>query len=346
MTYQHGSSSSREMEALDLEELPSGRVSRVLIHLVDDGLGGPVHIPVLVAKGEKPGPVFGLTAALHGNELNGIPVIHRLFEEVDPRKLRGTLVGVVVVNVPSFRRHQRRFVDGRDLNKLFPGTKDGKTSSIYVHRVIDRIVSRFDYLLDLHTASFGRINSLYVRADMGHPTAARMAHLIRPAIILHNPASDLTLRGAAGELGIPAITIEIGNPQVFQPRHVKPTLIGIRAMLAEAGMLRKRPAHTRSSPVLCERSFWIYTDRGGLLDVLPKVTQQLAAGEIIARQTDVFGELICEYRAPEDGIVIGKSTNPVGHTGARIVHLGVLAGEDDPRRRVPVAEPPGDDPTG
>jgi predicted deacylase len=308
-----------------VDEFPRGEVSRLYVDLVANGLAQDILLPLLVARGKRDGPVFGLTAAVHGNELNGIRVIHDLMHKIDPRQLNGTVVAVVVINVPGLHRHQREFVDGGDLNHIFPGREGGNVAEAYAHRIIDRIVNRFDYLVDLHTASFGRVNSVYVRADMTHATTAAMAYLQRPQIIVHNPPSDYTLRGAAMDLGIPSVTLEIGDPQTFQPNYVRSSRIGIRAVLAAAGMLPRRSVAEGPEPVLCDRSYWMYTDRGGLLEVLPRPTNRVSQGERVAVLRNAFGDVIREYHAPEDGIVIGKSVNPVGQTGARILHLGAVA---------------------
>ncbi|MFA9412548.1 MAG: succinylglutamate desuccinylase/aspartoacylase family protein [Deltaproteobacteria bacterium] len=319
-----------------LDDFPRGQLSRLYVDLVANGLAQDILLPLLIARGKRDGPVFGLTAAVHGNELNGIRVIHDLIRHIDTKQLNGTVVALVVVNVPGLYRHQREFVDGSDLNHLFPGRPDGNVAQVYAHRIVDRIVNRFDYLVDLHTASFGRVNSLYVRADMTQAATATMAYLQRPQIIVHNPASDHTLRGAAMDLGIPAITLEIGDPQKFQPTYVRSSRIGLRAVLAAAGMLPRRPVAEGPEPVLCERSYWMYSDRGGLLEVLPRPTDRVSQGERVAMLRNAFGDVIREYHAPEDGIVIGKSVNPVGQTGARILHLGVVATEEHGfQRRVP-----------
>jgi len=310
---------------LAIEDFPRGRVSRLYIDLVANGLAQDILVPLLVARGKRDGPVFGLTAAVHGNELNGIRVIHDLMHNLNPRQLNGTVVAVVVVNVPGLHRHQREFVDGGDLNHIFPGRDDGNVAEVYSHRIFDRIVKCFDYLVDLHTASFGRVNSVYVRADMTHPGTATMAYLQRPQIIVHNPPSDYTLRGAAMDLGIPSITLEIGDPQTFQPSYVRASRIGLRAVMAAAGMLPRRPVAEGPEPVLCDHSRWMYTDRGGLLEVLPRPTDHVRQGERVAVLRNAFGDVIREYYAPDDGIVIGKSVNPVGQTGARILHLGSVA---------------------
>lgn len=165
-----------------------------------------------------------------------------------------------------------------------PGRADGNAPSTYAFRLIDRIVQHFDYLVDLHTASFGRINSLYVRADMNHPEAAQMAYLQRPQIIVHNPPSDQTLRGAVASQGVPAITVEIGNPQRFQRDYIRRATAGLRAVLARTGMIRRRSTtKIGESPVLCESSGWLYTDHGGLLDVLPALAERVAKDQVIAR---------------------------------------------------------------
>jgi len=318
------------VESLNVDSLPTAHISRLHVELAHDGLSRPLRVPVLVARGAKPGPVFGLTAALHGNELNGIPVIQRLFQRLDPKALRGTVVGVIVLNIPGYLNHERYFGHW-DLNHKFPGRPGGNAASVYANRIIERIVRKFDLMIDLHTASDGRVNSLYVRADMTQADSARMAYLQRPQIIVHNPPSDRTLRGAAGELGIPAITLEIGNPGRFHSDYIKRALTGVRTVLADRKMIRKRPITLGPAPVLCQRSRWIYTDNGGLLEVFPKVTDMIEEGQLIARLTNPFGDRIADYNSPSAGVVVGHSVNPVAETGARVLHVGFLADSDDPR---------------
>lgn len=325
------------VETLDLESLPVGAISRLLVTIGHDPLGGAMRLPVLVARGARPGPVFGLTAALHGNELNGIPVIHQLFRRLDVNRLKGTIVAVAVANLPGFVG-RRRLLAEVDPNHFFPGVADGAIAPSYAHRLVDRIVRHFDYLVDMHTASVGRVNSLYIRADLDQPMAERMARLQRPQIILDDAPSDRTLRGCADEMGIPAITVEIGNPQRFQPAFVRRALAGTRAVLCDIGMLPRRKQGALPEPIVCRRSTWLYTDHGGLLEVFPRVVERVEAGEPIARLTNIFGDVVREYRAPWAGVIIGKSVDPVAETGARLVHLGEIG--EDPGPEGPTAGSP------
>ncbi len=312
---------------LDLSKTPKGSITKYWLEIVKDGMGAPVHIPIIIARGKTKGKIVGLTAAVHGNELNGIPVIQRLFKEIDVEKLKGTIVGVPIINVPSFLRKKRRFLDGTDLNHIMPGKPDGTVSQVYAWRIVNKIIKHFDYLLDLHTASNGRINSYYIRADMSDEIVRKMALLQNAQIIVHNPPSDGTLRGTADEMEIPAITLEVGNPNLFQKGMIRDGLTGIHNLLGYLKITDSEVEEQSSETIICKKSYWIYTDTGGLLTVHPKVTQIVKKGETIATLRDVFGDIIKEYKTPENGIVIGKSVSPVNQAGGRILHLGIMKKE-------------------
>jgi hypothetical protein len=308
---------------LDLNACPLGAITRYWVHVVSSGTGQPILVPVLVARGSARGPILGITAAVHGNELNGLPVVQRIFANLDIQQLRGTLVGVPVVNIPGFLNNQRYFNDGSDLNRLMPGRPDGNVSQIYAHRIIKKIVRHFEYLLDLHTASTGRINSYYIRANLNHPVTARMAELQNAEIIVNNAGADGTLRSAAADLGIHAITVEAGDPQKFQKGMIRSAITGAFNVMRHLDMIDEPILSPEEPPVICQRSYWIYTNAGGLLEVFPKITDRVEKGERIALVRNIFGDIVREYFAPEAGVVVGKSINPTNQTGGRIIHLGI-----------------------
>ncbi len=311
------------VKKIKLENYEKNTLSYQWVHLVSNGIAQPIHVPVIIGKGIKDGPVLGITAVVHGNELNGMSVIQRLFNSLDLEKLSGTIIGVPVVNVPSILVNERRFVDGVDLNRIMPGDKDGNRSKIYANRIINRIVKNFDFLLDLHTASFGRVNSYYVRADLSSKIAKELALIQNPQIILNAPPKDGTLRGAAADLGIDAITIEVGDPDKFQKGMIRSSLTGVYNTLSFLKMYEEDIDKAEDEAIICKKSYWIYSRIGGIIQVHVQLTQQLKKGDLIATVRDVFGQVLKEYFAPEDGIVIGKSSNPIGQTGSRLIHLGV-----------------------
>jgi predicted deacylase len=275
----------------------------------------------------------GITAAVHGNELNGVPCIHHVITDIDVHRLRGTVVAVPCMNVVGYLRFTREFSDGKDLNRLFPGEEVGTASQVYAWNLVQKIVDRFHYLIDLHTASFGRVNSYYVRSDMNDAVSAALAKLQQPQIILHNSGQDGkpldcsrarprlstypvvscikenllgTLRSAAMARGIKAITVEIGNPQLFQNQYVQWSYMGVMRILAYLSMFT--PEITEPTPlppntIVCSKGFWIYTKTGGVLEVYPGVNTFLRKGDLIARIKNIFGNIVDEIFAPSHGIV-------------------------------------------
>lgn len=313
-----------KVDELEIDSLEKGKTHQMWLHLIDGPMADSQSIPVIIARGKTAGKTMGITAAVHGNEINGIPVIQKLMREIDATKLTGNIVAVPVVNLPSFIRKKRRFVDNVDLNHIMPGNKKGNASGVYAYRFFDKIIKNIDYLLDLHTASFGRINSYYIRADMRHGLTAKLAKLQNAQIIVHNPPADGTLRGAASALKIPSITLEVGNPNTFQKGVVRSSLTGIYNALIHLNMWDDVIDRTESPAVLCSNSYWIYTDKGGILSVIPQTAEIVEKGQKIAVLKDIFGNLVKEFYSPEKGIVIGKSVSPVNQSGGRILHLGIM----------------------
>ena len=310
--------------SFNLEDTPPATIRHYWLRLASDGMGNPMLVPLLVARGKEAGPTLGLTAAIHGDELNGISVIQRLFADLEVETLRGSVVAIPVVNIPGFNRQQRFFADGSDLNHLMPGRADGNAGQVYAHRLVDRFLKSVDYLLDLHTASRGRVNSYYVRADMSIEITRRLALLQHPQLIVHNPPNDGTFRGTADELNIPAVTLEVGNPGVYQKKMIRSGLVGVHNVLAYLKMTDDEEAVApNESTILCRKSYWLYTQTGGLLQVHVELLERITKGQLVATLRDVFGEVKEQYHAPESGVVIGKSTSPVNQSGGRILHLGI-----------------------
>jgi predicted deacylase len=311
-------------DELRISSLERGEVHRIHIHMSDNSLGSPWKVPLVIIRGLEKGPTIGITAALHGNELNGISTIFKLIDEIDPKDLKGTLVLVPISNVPGYLLNQRNFSDNVDLNRMMPGRPSGSASDLYAHNFVNKIVSKFNYLLDLHTASHGRVNSLYIRADIESEETRILAYLQNPQIIVKKYDESGTLRSWANDNGIPAITIEIGNPNAFQHSLIDETLEGIYNTLRHYEMIDGEVKDmVTTHAVVCDASYWIYSKRGGIVDVIPKLADEIKSGQVIAKVYDVFGHVRETIKADRSGIVIGKNVRPNCDAGTRILHLGV-----------------------
>ncbi|MCB9643965.1 MAG: succinylglutamate desuccinylase/aspartoacylase family protein [Myxococcales bacterium] len=309
------------IEPILVEDYPLRARSEFFHNLTENVLGQPYQTPIIIARGRHAGPTLGITAALHGNELNGIRIIHHLLASIDLEKLHGSLLCAPIVNAPAFALGQREFADGVDLNHVFPGRQDGTPSQQYAYAFRKSFLPDCQYLIDIHTASEGRINTMYVRADLQSEEARRMAMLMNPEIILHGRSGDGTLRTAARNKGIVAITVEAGNPSVFQGHILYEGEQGIRNVLHALGML-EGDTQIHRTPVICKSSKWLRTTCGGLLETHCSLAQHIPKKGSVATALDPFGNIKHVYQAPFEGIVIGMAANPVATAGTRFCHLG------------------------
>ncbi len=319
------------IDSINLKSLEYNTKTYFWLQIIDNGLSQPVSVPVIIVKGKFDGPVLGLTAAIHGNELNGIKVIQELLNDVNTDQLKGTIIAIPGLNAISINQDRRRYVDEEDLNRNFPGKANGNRSQQYVWGINQKILSKINYLVDMHTASFGRINSLYVRADMSNDTIKKMALLQDADIILNSkglPSAGVssgsrTMRAEAMLKGIPTITVEYGNPQIYQHDMIDRGVAGIKKILNWLNMHDFTTTNYEKA-LYCKKSYWLYVDEGGLLEVPVELKQVVEKDEIVGILRNPFGEVIKTYKSPEKGIIIGKSTNPVNISGGRIIHLGII----------------------
>src|SRR5690606_8363952 len=174
------------------------------------GIAAPT--PVLVVNGARQGPVLCLTAAIHGDELVGIEVVRRILYDVDAQQLNGALIGVPIVNLQGFRRSSRYLPDRRDLNRFFPGNPAASSAARIAHSFFHEVVLKCDALVDIHTGSFHRTNLPQVRGDLNNPEVAALTRGFGATVVLQSKGARGTLRRAAVEAGIPAVTLEAGEP--------------------------------------------------------------------------------------------------------------------------------------
>ena len=286
--------------------------------------GVPVATPVLVVNGEMPGPTLCLTAAIHGDELNGIEMVRRVMHDLKPDKLSGAVIGVPIVNVQGFRRGSRYLPDRRDLNRFFPGNPSGSAASRIAHAFFTQIVSRCDALVDLHTGSFERANLPQLRADLRNPDVVTLTQGFGATVILHSKPSRGTLRAAATSAGIPTVTLEAGGPSVLEPTEVKHGVKGIETLLNALGMIKKVRLWGDPEPVYY-RSTWIRADSGGILLADVRIGSSVREGDLLGTITDPMNNASTPIYSPYSGRVIGMARNQVVMPGFAAFHIGIQA---------------------
>ncbi len=284
--------------------------------------GSSVGIRVVVVRGVHPGPVLCLTAAVHGDELNGVEVVRRTLASISPGELAGTLVAVPIVNVHGFQRNSRYLPDRRDLNRYFPGNPTGSSASRLAFALFDRVIRSCDALVDLHTGSFHRTNLPQVRADLSNPAVRHLAEGFGGTIVLHSEGPPGTLRRAATEQGIPAITYEAGEPMRLQEDEIARGVSGIRLLLGHLGMLQVAEAPPEP-PEFYHASRWVRADHGGILLTDVALGERVEVGQRLGTITDPIVDEQHVLRSPHAGRVLGMAVQQVVIPGYAAFHIGL-----------------------
>ncbi len=286
--------------------------------------GVPVSTPVLIVNGATAGPTLCLTAAVHGDELNGIEIVRRVLHDIDPDKLSGSVIGVPIVNVQGFRRGSRYLPDRRDLNRYFPGNPNGSAAARIAHALFKDVIAHCDALVDLHTGSFERANLPQIRADLRKPDVVTLTLGFGSMVVLHSEPTVGTLRHAATQAGIPAVTVEAGGPSQLELTEVKHGVKGIETLLSTLGMVKKRRFWGDPEPVYY-RSTWVRADNGGILLADVSLGSTVRKGDLLGTITDPMSNARSELRSPHSGRIIGMARNQVVMPGFAAFHVGIQA---------------------
>lgn len=299
--------------------------------------GVPVSTPVLVVNGKLAGPTLCLTAAVHGDELNGIEMVRRVMHDLNPQKLSGVVLGVPIVNLQGFRRGSRYLPDRRDLNRYFPGNPTGSAAARIAYSFFTEVVAHCDALIDLHTGSFERTNLPQLRADLRNPDVVTLTQGFGATVILHSTPAQGTLRHAATAAGIPTVTLEAGGPSQLELKEVKHGVKGIETLLHTLGMVKKIRLLGDAEPVYY-RSTWVRANRGGILLADVSLGSTVRQGDVLGTITDPMNNASSRLYSPHSGRIIGMARNQVVMPGFAAFHVGIQTDE------TPDSESEGNDP--
>jgi hypothetical protein len=281
----------------------------------------PTSIPVTVINGRRDGPVVFISAAIHGDELNGIEIIRRLKKVKILNKIKGTLLLVPIVNVYGTMTLSRYLPDRRDLNRSFPGSLKGSLGSRIAKIFFDTIVSQCDLGIDLHTGAIHRTNLPQIRTNIQNAQTLKLAKIFEAPVVLHSNLRDGSLRACSDEQGIPILLYEAGEALRFDERSIKIGVRGIINVLREKGMLLANKKKRFKTPVIFSESGWIRSPQSGILRSKKRLGESVQKGDIIAYIDDPLGESSQEVHATFSGIIIGKIQIPLVQEGDAVFHV-------------------------
>lgn len=279
-----------------------------------------VSLPVIVAHGKVDGPKLWLSAAVHGDELDGIEIIDRVLEYTDARSLRGTVVAVPIVNVFGFLQQSRYLPDRRDLNRCFPGSPRGSLGGQLANLFLREVILRCTHGIDFHTGSNLRTNVPQTRVNFELDGAEELARAFGAPFMVNSKTRSGSLRDAADRRGIPNLLYEAGESQRFTRQSVEGGVAGALRVMQHLGMIDDGPAPEAS--LLIGASRWLRAGRAGIASLHVDPGDAVEKGQILGRIREPLGKRKVRIVAPESGHVLGLSTNPIVNRGDALVHLG------------------------
>ena len=296
----------------------------------------PVGMPVHVVHGRRDGPVLCLSAAIHGDEINGIEIIRRVLALPQLRRVRGTVLAVPIVNVFGVLAQTRDLPDRRDLNRSFPGSAGGSLAARLAHRFTSSVLERASHAIDLHTGTAHRANLPQIRANLDDPATLELARAFSAPVIINSDLRDGSLRHVADEWGIPVLLYEAGEALRFDEDCIRLGVRGVVGVMRELGMLpRVKRKYPPRRPVQVENTRWVRADSSGILRTTVRLGQRVRRGERLGLISDPFGESETEVSADFSGIVIGLTNLPLVHEGDALFHVARVR---HPQRALAVVE--------
>ena len=283
--------------------------------------GTMLSISLEAINGARPGPTVWLSAAVHGDEVNGVEIIQQVLQEIDARSLAGRIIAVPIVNVFGFAGQSRYLPDRRDLNRSFPGSQRGSMAARLAHLFMTQVVEKCKYGIDLHTGSNHRTNLPQIRANLSDPETLKLAKAFAAPVLVNAKGIEGSLRLSATSLGIRTLVYEAGEPLRFDQDAIRLGRDGVLRVLAALEMRRRAPKREKRPSVITDKTTWIRARRSGILRIETGLGKEVEAKQQLGSISDTFGDNAVPLLAPCDGVVIGHTNNPLVQQGDAVIHL-------------------------
>ncbi|RVU86611.1 succinylglutamate desuccinylase/aspartoacylase family protein [Leucothrix sargassi] len=287
-----------------------------------------VSLPVHIIRAKKPGPTIFISAAIHGDELNGIEIIRRLIRQNKLSITKGTVIAVPMVNVYGVVNQSRYMPDRRDLNRYFPGSAKGSLAGRVAHIFMKEIVAHCNYGIDLHTGAIHRSNLPQIRADMNDPETKELAETFGVPVVLNSNLVDGSLRESAVENNTKILLYEAGEALRFDEFSIRAGMKGIINVLQHLGMKRRSTAK-KKTPFIANGSQWVRANASGIVNNIANLGDQITKGQVLAEIGSPYGEVLDDVIATRSGILIGKQNIPLVQEGEAMFHIAYFDEDDE-----------------
>jgi hypothetical protein len=279
-----------------------------------------LRIPVIVQRARLDGPVMLLMGGVHGDESNGVAILREIIRKKYNKPKRGTVICIPVFNVFGYLNQSREFPDGRDLNRMFPGTAKGSLASQFAYKFTKEIAPLVDYILDFHTGGAGRENFSNIRCVLHEEKTFDLAKVFGAPYIVHSKYIPKSIRESMKKLGKTMLLFEGGKSLDLDQTVIECGVVGALNVMKHLGM-HEGEISIETKPVIIQKSKWLRAPYSGMFQSLVKNGSQVKHKDLLGRISDPFGGFEKNVFAPFDCHIFGMNTAPIVYKGDAIFHV-------------------------
>jgi len=304
------------------KEIPEGTRTILDLEVAKLHTRTTVKIPVIIERSKNPGPVVLLLAGIHGDEINGVGIIREIISQKINKPISGTIICIPVFNIFGYLIQTREFPDGRDLNRMFPGSLNGSLASQFAHQFTKEIAPQVDYVIDFHTGGGERDNIAQIRCSKEDLKGLELAKIFNPPMIVFSETISKSLRDTLLKMGKTSLLFEGGKSKELDASIISEGVNGTRNVLTHLGLLEGEIT-VRKTPIFVEKAKWLRASYSGMFKVMVKNGTYVKKKEILGIIQDPFGEFKKKIQAPFDGHIFCINKTPIVNKGDALFHLSI-----------------------
>jgi uncharacterized protein len=285
-----------------------------------------IDIPIIVERSKKNGPCLLLIGGIHGDEINGIEIVRQIVAKGLNKPTKGTIICIPLLNVFGFINQTREFPDGRDLNRVFPGSEKGSLASRFAYHLMKEVIPYVDYCIDFHTGGAQRFNFSQTRINGDDEETLNLAKVFGSPFIVLAKNRERSFRDSLVKLGKKVILFEGGKPHDLNKTVTKVGVqgaINIIHQLGLADLSDKISVNNPSKPpIIIKSSKWIRAKHSGMYRSSVSAGQKVEKDTKLGSISDPFGHFEKTFKSKETGYVLNSNHAPVVNQGDALLHIG------------------------
>ncbi|WP_242133850.1 succinylglutamate desuccinylase/aspartoacylase family protein [Aestuariivivens marinum] len=305
------------------ESIKPGESKEVNFSVANLHTSSPVNVPVIIERSKKPGPTVLFTAGIHGDEVNGVEIIRQLIAKGINKPKIGTIICMPIINIFGFINLKREFPDGRDLNRVFPGSPNGSLASRVAFKLINDVVPHADLIIDFHTGGSGRFNAPQLRCSKDKKDLEILAKIFGAPFVLYSKNLSKSFRATCNKLGKPMLLFEGGKSFHIDETITNSGVNGAKRILKHLGMLKTvfKSTKPKKDCIFITESKWQRAKYSGMFKTSVTIGSKVKKEDIIGNITDPYGKFNFFVRALNSGYIININESPIVYQGDALFHI-------------------------